>query len=84
MVVFLFAISTYFNIMNLSKALNIVLTKNRGCFRTKPLFYYNMRITVKYLQEQLDNERLNSKRYYQLWQESKNELHNKNEQEMMM
>lgn len=36
-----------------------------------------MRITVKYLQEQLENERVNSKRYYSLWQEAKNELHEK-------
>lgn len=30
-----------------------------------------MRITVKYLQEQLENERINSNRYYKLWQEAK-------------
>ena len=37
-----------------------------------------MRITVKYLQEQLENERVNSKRYYNLWQEAKNELDKNN------
>ena len=35
-----------------------------------------MRITVKYLQEQLEKERVNSNRYYSLWQEAKNELEN--------
>ena len=37
-----------------------------------------MRITVKYLQEQLEKERVNSNRYYSLWQEAKNELDKNN------
>jgi len=36
-----------------------------------------MRLTVKYLQEQLENEKQNSNRYYKLWQEAKNELSEK-------
>ncbi len=36
-----------------------------------------MRLTVKYLQEQLENEKVHSKQYYKLWQEAKNELHEK-------
>lgn len=42
-----------------------------------------MRITVKYLQEQLENERVNSKRYYSLWQEAKNELEKDKHSEMI-
>lgn len=42
-----------------------------------------MRITVKYLQEQLENERVNSKRYYSLWQEAKNELYKNKHSEMI-
>ena len=42
-----------------------------------------MRITVKYLQEQLENERVNSKRYYNLWQEAKNELEKDKHSEMI-
>lgn len=43
-----------------------------------------MRITVKYLQEQLENERVNSKRYYNLWQEAKNELDKNNKFEQAL
>lgn len=38
-----------------------------------------MRLTVKFLQEQLENEKVNSKRYYNLWQDAKNELQKKEE-----
>ena len=36
-----------------------------------------MRITVKYLQEQLEESKKNSNRYYSLWQDAKNELEGK-------
>lgn len=42
-----------------------------------------MRITVKYLQEQLEKERVNSNRYYSLWQEAKNELEKDKHSEMI-
>lgn len=40
-----------------------------------------MRITVKYLQEQLEESKKNSNRYYSLWQDAKNELDGKNSME---
>lgn len=43
-----------------------------------------MRITVKYLQEQLEKERVNSNRYYSLWQEAKNELDKNNKFEQAL
>lgn len=36
-----------------------------------------MRLTVKYLQEQLEESKKNANRYYQQWQDAKNELHEK-------
>ena len=42
-----------------------------------------MRLTVKYLQELLENEKQNSNRYYKLWQESKNQIEKDNHSEMI-
>jgi hypothetical protein len=42
-----------------------------------------MRLTVKYLQEQLENEKQNSNRYYKLWQEAENEIEKNKHSEMV-